>query len=48
MQTEPKFISYRRLKYNRHAKGALPGEYPVNDADIYTKVIPKEHLILRL
>ena len=25
---------------NRHSKGALPGEYPVNDADIYTKVIP--------
>ncbi len=25
---------------NRHAKGALPGEYPVNDAEIYTKVIP--------
>ena len=25
---------------NRHSKGALPGEFPVNDADIYTKVIP--------
>ncbi|MGF1479393.1 MAG: acetamidase/formamidase family protein [Cyanophyceae cyanobacterium] len=25
---------------NRHSKGALPGEYPVNDAEIYTKVIP--------
>ena len=25
---------------NRHSKGALPEEYPVNDADIYTKVIP--------
>ena len=25
---------------NRHSKGALPGEYPVDDADIYTKVIP--------
>ena len=25
---------------NRHGKGALPEEYPVNDADIYTKVIP--------
>ena len=25
---------------NRHSKGALPGEYPLNDADIYTKVIP--------
>ena len=25
---------------NRHGKGALPEEYPVDDADIYTKVIP--------
>ncbi len=25
---------------NRHAKGALPGEYPENNAPIYTKVIP--------
>lgn len=25
---------------NRHSKGALPDEYPLNDADIYTKVIP--------
>jgi acetamidase/formamidase len=25
---------------NRHSKGALPEEYPVNNADIYTKVIP--------
>ena len=25
---------------NRHSKGALTGEYPVNDAEIYTKVIP--------
>ncbi|MFP4297910.1 MAG: acetamidase/formamidase family protein [Spirulinaceae cyanobacterium] len=25
---------------NRHSKGALPGEYPENDAPIYTKVIP--------
>lgn len=25
---------------NRHSKGALPGEYPVNDAEIYSKVIP--------
>ena len=25
---------------NRHSKGALPGEYPIDDADIYTKVIP--------
>ncbi len=25
---------------NRHSKGALPGEYPLNNADIYTKVIP--------
>jgi acetamidase/formamidase len=25
---------------NRHSKGALPGEYPLNDAEIYTKVIP--------
>lgn len=25
---------------NRHGKGALPDEYPLNDADIYTKVIP--------
>ena len=25
---------------NRHAKGALPEEYPLNNADIYTKVIP--------
>lgn len=25
---------------NRHAKGALPEEYPVDNADIYTKVIP--------
>ena len=25
---------------NRHSKGALPEEYPLNDADIYTKVIP--------
>ena len=25
---------------NRHSKGALPEEYPVNDADIYTLVIP--------
>ena len=24
---------------NRHGKGALPDEYPLNDADIYTKVI---------
>ena len=24
---------------NRHSKGALPDEYPVDDADIYTKVI---------
>ena len=25
---------------NRHSKGALPDEYPVDGADIYTKVIP--------
>ena len=25
---------------NRHAKGALPEEYPVDNADIYTKIIP--------
>ncbi|MGL5940130.1 MAG: acetamidase/formamidase family protein [Waterburya sp.] len=25
---------------NRHSKGALPGEYPLNNAEIYTKVIP--------
>ncbi|MEM8675016.1 MAG: acetamidase/formamidase family protein [Cyanobacteria bacterium P01_G01_bin.67] len=25
---------------NRHGKGALPNEYPLDDADIYTKVIP--------
>lgn len=25
---------------NRHGKGSLPGEFPVNGADIYTKVIP--------
>ena len=25
---------------NRHSKGALPGEYPTNNAPIYTKVIP--------
>ena len=25
---------------NRHSKGGLPEEYPVNDAEIYTKVIP--------
>ena len=25
---------------NRHGKGSLPGEFPVNDADIYTKVVP--------
>ncbi|MGD1899752.1 MAG: acetamidase/formamidase family protein [Phormidesmis sp.] len=25
---------------NRHGKGSLPGEFPVNNADIYTKVIP--------
>ena len=25
---------------NRHGKGALPEEYPVDNADIYTKVIP--------
>ena len=25
---------------NRHAKGSLPDEYPLNNADIYTKVIP--------
>lgn len=25
---------------NRHGKGALPGEFPINGADIYTKVIP--------
>ncbi len=25
---------------NRHGKGSLPDEYPLNDADIYTKVIP--------
>jgi acetamidase/formamidase len=25
---------------NRHSKGALPGEYPENNAPIYTKVIP--------
>lgn len=25
---------------NRHSKGSLPGEYPENDAPIYTKVIP--------
>ena len=25
---------------NRHKKGSLPGEYPVNNAEIYTKVIP--------
>jgi acetamidase/formamidase len=25
---------------NRHTKGALPGEYPENNASIYTKVIP--------
>jgi acetamidase/formamidase len=27
---------------NRHNRGALPGEYPENDAPIYTKVIPLE------
>lgn len=27
---------------NRHGKGSLPGEYPENDAPIYTKVIPLE------
>lgn len=27
---------------NRHGRGALPGEYPENDAPIYTKVIPLE------
>ncbi len=25
---------------NRHSKGALPGEYPINNAPIYSKVIP--------
>lgn len=25
---------------NRHGKGSLPDEYPLNNADIYTKVIP--------
>ncbi|WP_199312038.1 acetamidase/formamidase family protein [Phormidium tenue] len=25
---------------NRHGKGALPGEYPENEAPIYTKIIP--------
>ena len=25
---------------NRHSKGSLPDEYPLNNADIYTKVIP--------
>ncbi|MGB3790563.1 MAG: acetamidase/formamidase family protein [Phormidesmis sp.] len=25
---------------NRHGKGSLPGEFPVDGADIYTKVIP--------
>lgn len=25
---------------NRHSKGALPGEYPLNNAPIYTRVIP--------
>jgi len=25
---------------NRHGRGSLPGEYPENDAPIYTKVIP--------
>ena len=25
---------------NRHGKGSLPGEFPVNEAEIYTKVIP--------
>lgn len=25
---------------NRHGKGALPGEFPVDGADVYTKVIP--------
>lgn len=25
---------------NRHSKGSLPGEYPLNNAEIYTKVIP--------
>ncbi|PZV09056.1 MAG: acetamidase [Leptolyngbya sp.] len=25
---------------NRHGKGSLPGEYPENDAPIYTKIIP--------
>lgn len=25
---------------NRHGKGALPGEFPLDGADIYTKVIP--------
>ncbi len=25
---------------NRHGKGSLPGEFPVDEADIYTKVIP--------
>lgn len=24
---------------NRHGRGALPGEYPENDAEIYSKVI---------
>ncbi|MBD0335422.1 MAG: acetamidase/formamidase family protein [Cyanobacteria bacterium Co-bin13] len=27
---------------NRHGRGSLPGEYPENDAPIYTKVIPLE------
>lgn len=27
---------------NRHGKGSLPGEYPENEAPIYTKVIPIE------
>jgi acetamidase/formamidase len=27
---------------NRHGRGSLPGEYPENDAPIYTKVIPIE------
>jgi acetamidase/formamidase len=27
---------------NRHTRGALPGEYPENNAPIYTKVIPVE------
>lgn len=25
---------------NRHSRGALPGEYPLNDAPIYSRVIP--------